>query len=59
MELAQNVVTRARDCHAPIHQKNVVNIDTGCMDIWIPMIVADRIDAIPAPNDPYLSPVQF
>jgi hypothetical protein len=26
---------------------------------WILVIVADRIDAIPAPNDPYLSPVQF
>jgi uncharacterized repeat protein (TIGR03943 family) len=26
---------------------------------WVPVIEADQIDPIPAPNEPYLSPVQF
>ncbi len=26
---------------------------------WVPVIEADQVDPIPAPNDPYLSPVQF
>ncbi len=28
-------------------------------DAWVPVIKADKIDLIPAPKDPYISPVGY